>query len=143
MLNLKHKKGFTLVELIVVVAIVGILTAIAYPSYLESARKTNRSEAKVDLSDFAQRLQRCYTAFGKFNDATNCAVYKQLVAATAPVSRGRGYYTITFSSAPAVSATTYTLVATAVKTPQTLDTRDGCNVLTLTQDGVKAPATCW
>ena len=143
MLNLKHQNGFTFVELIVVVAIVGILSAIAYPSYLASARKTNRAEAKVELSDFAQRLQRCYTAFGKFNDSTNCAVYKQLVASTAPVSRGRGYYKITLASTPAVSATTYTLVATAVKTPQTLDTTGGCNQLTLDQNGVTGPTACW
>jgi len=143
MLHIKRQNGFTLIELIIAIVIVGILAAIAYPSYVTSVMKANRSEAKVELSDFAQRLQRCYTAFGKFNDSTNCAVYKQLVADPSPLSRGNAFYKITLASDPAVSATKYTLVATAVKAPQIKDIKDGCDKLTLDQNGIKTPAVCW
>lgn len=53
--------GMTLVELMVVVAIVGILAAIAYPSYRQQIIRTHRSEAKAALLDTQQRLEKCYT----------------------------------------------------------------------------------
>src|SRR5690554_7773304 len=55
------EKGFTLLELMIVVAVVGILAAIAYPSYMDSVRKSNRADAKAALNDAAQQMQRCYT----------------------------------------------------------------------------------
>ncbi len=136
--------GFTLIELMVVVAIIGILSAIAYPAYLNSMRKSNRTEAKTELMDAAQRLQRCYSAYGKFNDTTNCAVYNQITATTPLMySRGNAYYQIAFKSGATLSATEYTLEATAVKAPQTKDTANSCNKLTLDQDGTKGPTVCW
>lgn len=52
------KNGFTLIELMIVVAIIGILAAIAYPSYQEYVKKTKRVEAQSELVDIASRLQR-------------------------------------------------------------------------------------
>jgi len=138
----KDSAGFTLIELMVVVAIIGILTTIAYPSYQNSVRKTNRAEAKTELADAAQRFQRCYTATGKFNDAS-CTVYTATSGGSSLTTRGSGFYTIKLATAPAVSATTFMLVATAVKTPQKEDTANGCNILSLDQNGNKLPAACW
>lgn len=134
--------GFTLIELIVAVAIVGIISAVAYPSYLQTVRKSNRAEAKAELTDAAARLQRCYTAYGKFNDS-QCTVYAQLSATDAVYSRGNAYYQIAFATSPAVTATKYVLNATAVKLPQTKDIKDGCNVLSINQDGTRTPSVCW
>lgn len=54
----KYSLGFTLIELMIVVAIIAILAAIAYPSYQDYVRKTNRAEAKSEMIDIVSRLQR-------------------------------------------------------------------------------------
>ena len=124
------------------VAIVGIIAAIGYPSYMEHVRKTNRTEARTELTDVSQRLQRCYTAYARFDDPNNqnlCAVYEDLSDGTPYVTRGGQFYEITIGD---VTATTYTLTATAVKAPQISDV-DGCNVMTLNHQGVRLPDDCW
>ena len=134
--------GFTLIEVMITVAIIAIIASVAYPSYMSSVRKSNRAEAKTELVDVAQRLQRCYSAYARFDDPDGndrCAVYEDLTDGTNYVTRGKGYYEISISDA---TATTYTLTATAVKAPQTGDV-DGCDVMVLNYQGVKSPADCW
>lgn len=59
--KVRHIKGFTLVELMIVVAIVAILAAIAYPSYAESVRKGRRAEARAALTELLQQQERFMT----------------------------------------------------------------------------------
>lgn len=141
---MKELKGFTLIELMITVAIIGIIAAIAYPSYLDSVRRSNRAEAKTELMDLAQRLQRCYTGLARFDDKDNCAVYKDLFDGGV-VTRGSGFYEITIGADPdgEPTRTAYLLTAKAVKSPQTEDTKDGCNELTLSSKGVQSPDVCW
>lgn len=139
---MKLIKGFTLVEMLITVAIIGIIAAIAYPSYMESVRKSNRAEAKTELLDLSQRLQRCYTSLARFNDKVNCPAYKTLEAGTY-VTRGSGFYKITVTHTAGAETTTYELTAEAIKSPQTQDTLNGCNKLTLDHTGVQLPDECW
>jgi len=134
---MKRSSGFTLIELMIVVAIVAILAAIAYPSYQEHVRKTRRAQGKADILELAQRLERIYTTDRTYEAATTiCDQSLQ-----SPVS-GTAYYTI----AVECDATAYTITATPQGT-QTNDTK--CGTLALNQLGVKTASgtlgnvTCW
>ncbi|WP_404299874.1 type IV pilin protein [Alicycliphilus denitrificans] len=64
---MKHaQQGFTLIEVMIVVAIVGILSAIAYPNYTEYVRRGHRAEARAGLLQAAQWLERAATATGTY-----------------------------------------------------------------------------
>jgi len=56
-----RQSGFTLIELMIVVAIIGIIAAIAYPSYLEQVTSTRRGDAQGALASFANAMERYYT----------------------------------------------------------------------------------
>ena len=138
---LKHnQKGFTLIELMIVVAILGIIASIAYPSYLESVRKSNRTDAKAMLSDVSQRLQRCFTAYSAYND-DSCAVEDQITGGATLASQ-EGFYSISGT----VNATGFSLTATAVGV-QAADSK--CKNFTLTNTGVRTVSgtssadDCW
>lgn len=128
--------GFTLIEVMIVVAIIGILAGIAYPSYLEQVRKSNRSDAKIALSDVAQRLQRCFTAHGTYKPAAagTCDVVDKVTSA-AGITSPEGFYVVKLEAADHFPAT-YTLKASPVSGKrQASDT--ACTQLTLNQAGVK------
>lgn len=134
---MRHRKsmtGFTLIEVMVVVAVVGILAAIAYSSYSNQVIRSNRSDAKVALSDTAQRLQRCFTTYSAYNNA-NCGVFTQV---SNGITSGEGLYAVTIEN-PA--ATYYTLVAKPARAPQTSDTQ--CPEIRLTHTGQRTPEECW
>lgn len=133
--------GFTLIEVMVVVAIIGIITAIAYPSYMEYVRKSNRAEAKVVLNDVAQRLQRCFTAYSAYDNAA-CTVAGAISGGNT-IESEHGYYSI----AGVLTPTTFALTATAVSgTSQAGDKR--CETLSLDQAGERKATgsnstECW
>ena len=139
---MKMQKGFSLIELMIVVAIIGIIAGIAYPSYMESVRKSNRADAKASLNDVAQRLQRCFTTYNAYNNA-NCAVATSL-SGSGSIASGEGMYTITANT---LNATAYELWATPVTgTTQAADTK--CGRLELFNTGVRDAsgslgADCW
>ncbi|TLM74825.1 type IV pilin protein [Microbulbifer harenosus] len=136
-----NQKGFTLIEMMIVVAIIGIIAGIAYPSYMESVRKSNRADAKASLNDVAQRLQRCFTTYNAYNNA-NCAVAESLKDG-ATLNSGERFYAIS----AVIGATTYTLTAAPVSgKSQAADSK--CASLTLTNTGVRNAtgtlgADCW
>jgi type IV pilus assembly protein PilE len=124
--------GFTLIEVMIVVAIVAILAAIAYPSYLDSVRKSNRADAKASLNNVAQQMQRCYTLNNTFN---KCAVLGNSTSA-------EGYYSIEVKTTNAGAG--YTAVATATKAPQKGDST--CVKFTLDNLGRRTSTNtgkCW
>lgn len=126
--HMLRQKGFTLMELMITMAIIGIIAAVAYPSYIKSAYKGRRAEGKAALNLAAQTLERCYANYGLYNSG-NCGEVATLASGTA--SQPHQYYTITTSS---ISGTAYTIQAKAVSSgPQAKDT--GCTTFTLNSNG--------
>ena len=121
--------GFTLIELMIVVAIVAILAMIAYPSYLDQVRKGRRAEAQAVLQDL-QLLQERYRA--------NNPTYGTLAQIGGQASGDHYDFTVTN-----VGASTYTITATG-KGDQTED-QVGATTCTLSidQSGNRTPAVCW
>lgn len=134
------KNGFSLVELMVAVGIVGILAAIAIPSYSAYVKRANRSDATRSLSATAQALERCYSQNFTYAVAT-CPL-----AGITPTPSSQGYYTVTIA-VTAGPPETYLLTAVPVLAPQTADA--SCTSFTLDSTGLQGatPAgntqTCW
>ncbi len=135
-------RGYTLIELMIVVAVIGILAAISYPSYIEQVQSSRRSDANGALMGLAAALERRFTTNGNYCDAggaggsnscgaaANDTGSPSIYSTQSPVDGGTAAYNLTIS---AVTATTYTLSATRTG-PQT---GDRCGTLTLTNTGVK------
>lgn len=133
-------RGITLIELMVVVVIIGILVAIAYPGYQSQIQKTRRAEGKAALLDAAQKLERCFTRYNRYDNVADCTTADELDPG---ITTEQGWYVITAS---ALGPGAFTLVATR-QGAQTDDTL--CGNLTLDNRGQTgrtgtAPLdTCW
>jgi len=138
-ISARHR-GFTLLELMIVVAIIGILASIAYPSYQQYMLRGQRTMAQATLMDTAQRLERCAVT-----DPANGYGVANVACPALPIVSDRGYYSI---GATARTATTYTLTATRVA-GTAVASDAACGNFTLTQTGAKGvtgtdtAANCW
>ena len=129
--------GFTLLEVMIVCAIVAILAAIAYPSYNSSVQKSRRAEAKTALLGVASQMERW---------STEKSTYATATLGTSGVFANHSensYYNLSLTN---LTATTYTARAA----PTGAQTGDPCGTFTYTEQGIKSvtggtwtTAQCW
>jgi len=137
---LRHQKGVTLIELLLVMVIIAILGGIAVPAYKSYVVKTNRGAVKACMAEYAQYMERFYTTNLTYGSASpgnlGCASDANL--------------NIAYSFSVSVNVNSprlYTVTATPVNAQNTRDTQ--CGTLTLDQAGTKtksgsaALSTCW
>lgn len=129
-MTLQHR-GFTLIEVMIVVAIVAILSAIALPSYQEYIRRGHRAEARAALLQAAQWLERAATATGTYPLTASFP--------TTLTTMQSGRYTVAVASPPASAASGAAFTLTA--TPAGGQVGDKCGSYTLTHSGVRGAAS--
>ncbi len=134
----------TLIELMIVVAVVAILASIAMPAYSSFLRQSNRTDATKTLQLAAQSMERCYSR--RFNYA-GCNVNGTNMNNGSAMQTPNLFYTITFAIPDAQD---YTLTAVPVLAPQTSDSQ--CAQFTISSTGAQAAQdnhannttrTCW
>ena len=123
-----HQQGFTLMELLIVIAILGIIAAIAIPNYSQYVMRSRRAQAASCLQEYAQYMERVYSSTLTYMGSTplpalGCSTENQLTT----------YYTFT---APTVAQRNYTLLATPLGVQLSADTT--CGKLQLDSTGARS-----
>lgn len=130
--------GFTLIEVLITVAIIAILAAIVVPGYNAQTTKSRRTDAKIALADAVKNLERCFVTYNSYNDA-NCATYP--ANGSKMVVSAEQHYKIV---AGTLTATQYTISAIPLdSSPQSNDSY--CKSLTVDNYGTKSAthSDCW
>ncbi|WP_281174002.1 type IV pilin protein [Andreprevotia chitinilytica] len=132
----RKETGFTLIEIMTVLAIMGILVAIALPAYQTYVRKSRRAVAKTALLDLSSRQEKYYSLNNAY--ATNLTTLGYSSNSVSLPDSTSNYYALSFSSA---TATAYT----AQVAPQGAQLNDTCGTYSITNLGQQAPTTtgCW
>jgi type IV pilus assembly protein PilE len=138
-------RGFTLVELVIVLLVAAILTAIAVPMYLNQVRESRRTDARSALLDLAGREERYFATNNAYTNNSTSLGYTT-AGNTWPQTVGSGYYTIAAPTLTAGPPPTYSITATPTGT-QVNDS--ACTSFTVTSSGQQSStgtgstSTCW
>ena len=127
------QRGFTLIELMIVVAIIGIIAAIAYPSYTKYVQRGYRAEGVAMLNDAVARTERFYAQNNKYAGANLNTIGMVNDANITTLNSPNNKYQLSIVA----SASTYTVQIV----PQGTQANDGCGTLSITQDGTKSSST--
>jgi len=130
---MKRQAGVSLLELLIVVTIIGIIAAVAYPSYQESVRKSRRAECAGALAGLGNAMERFFTVNSTYLGAAAGGANTgapAIFAVACPTDGGTPTYNITISAA---TGSTYALLAAPIG-PQA---GDKCGSLTLSNTGLK------
>ena len=139
----ERSRGFTLIEVMIVVLVIAVLAAIAYPNYESAVLKSKRGQVKGDLVELAQRYERYHTV-----NNTYVGFWATVPAAQRVSPRDATGGAVAYNITNAEAANTFMLTAS----PQNRQTRDTrCGTLTLDQAGAKTKAAsasgtlaeCW
>jgi type IV pilus assembly protein PilE len=135
--GMRGTRGFTLIELMIAVAVLGILSGVAYPSYLSQVKKARRADARAALTAAAQSMERWYTERSTYAGATlgTSGIY--------PTTSTNGFYTLSIVSQTAAG---FSLQAA----PAGAQAGDACGSFTYDQTGTKGVSggtlgfsACW
>ncbi len=140
----KSLAGFSFIEVLGVIAVVGITTAVTYPVYNAAVGKAHRLAAGKCLMEYTQFMKRFYDANGVYNQTQNGqAVHIPVLHCTSQSNLDQRYH----FSVDKLTASTFRVKATPIGMQQTTDTN--CGVLSIDQDGTKAASgittmgSCW
>ena len=146
---MKRSRGFTLLELMIVVVVISILAALALSGYQKQIRKSRRAEAKQIIGDYSLREEK----YRSNNPNYTSSLTTLLNVSTAPTTWGSGYYSLAISfpssgtcpdgTTALGSANSFTITATALG-DQARDS--GCTALEYTNtcgSVSKTPSDCW
>jgi type IV pilus assembly protein PilE len=122
-------RGFTLIELMIVISVIGIIVAFGYPSYQEQVRKARRAEGMGELLEMADRLERRYSDLGTYAGVKADVLYG-IDTADDKRPTTNGHYKLNIDSADTIQ---FTISAA----PQGNQTKDKCGAFTMTSQGVK------
>jgi type IV pilus assembly protein PilE len=142
MLNRRRPLGFTLIELMITVAIVAILAAVAYPSFIDQVRKSRRAAAQSVLMEVAAKQHQLFLDMRSYASAANASALAAAPLKVGVPSDVSSYYDLDVAvTTPAAAPPTFT--ARAI--PKASQSSDKCGTMTLTETGTKTAAVsnCW